>query len=294
MTSLLVLANDSAGSSDKLDEAVRLLERDASVDVATISSDDDLDRAIDGLEGRVAVIAGGDGTVHRVVERLHQRGELGAVELALIPLGTGNDFARGVGVPLRVADAVALVLGGSSTRLDLVVDDAGGVVVNNVHLGVGAEASRAGARWKKRIGRLGYGLGLVQASFHRSFRLDVEIDGELVADADRPVLEVSVGNGSTVGGGLPLNPGADPADGQLDVVVAFAAGPIRRIGYGLDLLRAAHPRRRDVLRRTVDVLRVSGEPFHLSADGEIGGPERSREWRVERAAMQFRLAPPTR
>ena len=86
------------------------------------------------------------------------------------------------------------------------VDDAGDIAVNNVHLGVGSEASRRGAVLKERLGRVGYALGMLRASVSPAFRLQVEIDGERVAMPNRPVLEVSIGNGATVGGGLPLNP----------------------------------------------------------------------------------------
>jgi diacylglycerol kinase family enzyme len=239
---------------------------------------------------RRLVIAGGDGTLHRVVASLHRRGELGAAEVGLIPLGTGNDFARGAGVPLDLEEAAKVVLGGTVQLVDLVVDDLGNIAVNNVHLGVGAEASRRGAIWKHRLGRLGYGLGMLQAAFVPSLRLDVDIDGERVAGRDRPALEVSVGNGATVGGGLPLNPDADPTDGQLDAIVSFAAGPLRRISYGIDLIRGRQLARPDVMRRSCNAVTVAGEPFYVSADGEIYGPVPRRSWQIERGAVRFLLA----
>ncbi len=191
---------------------------------------------------------------------------------------------------MGVEEAAEVVLDGEVQLVDLVVDDQGDIAVNNVHLGVGAEGSRRGAIWKHRLGRLGYGLGMLHASFTPSFRLEVDIDGERVADRGRPVLEVSVGNGATVGGGLPLNPGADPADGKLDALVSFAAGPLRRISYGIDLLRAEQLARPDVMRRSCDSVTVTGEPFHVSADGEIYGPVPRRAWRLERGVLRLLLA----
>jgi diacylglycerol kinase family enzyme len=161
--------------------------------------------------------------------------------------------------------------------------------VNNVHLGIGADASRYGARWKRRLGRVGYPLGLLQAAFADPYRLRVTVDGEVVTDEDRSVLEVSVGNGATVGGGLVLNPDADPDDGRLDVLVAFASGSWRRVTYGVDLFRGRHPQRRDVRHRQGVRVTVSGQPVHLSADGEIAGPITRREWRLARNAMNVIL-----
>ncbi len=273
MTSLLV-TNAGAGSADRerINAVARILEASGSVEIVILDNATGLDQVLDRRGGRRLIVAGGDGTLHRVVTALQCRGELSDAELGLIPLGTGKDFARSVEVPLDPEKAAEVILTGQIRPVDLVVDDAGEIAVNNVHLGVGAEASRRGARWKERLGRVGYALGMLQASVSPAFRLRVEIDGERVASPYKPVLEVSIGNGATVGGGLPLNPGAEPADGKLDVLVAYAAGPVRRVSYGLDLVRARHPERSDVLRRSCDTVTVAGEPFYTSADGEIYGP----------------------
>ena len=287
----LLLTNAGAGSADRerVDAVVRILEAAESVEVVVLDGATDLDRVLDGRDAGRLVVAGGDGTLHRTVAALHRRGELADTELGLIPLGTGNDFARGVGVPLEPEQAARAVLTGSLRRVDLIVDDAGDVAVNLVHLGLGAEASRRGAHWKERLGRIGYAVGMLQASVGPAFRLAVDLDGEPVATRDRPVLEVSIGNGATVGGGLALNPGADPADGRLDVVVSYAAGPWRRVGYGVDLLRQRHPERSDVLRRSCATVSVAGAPFYASADGEIYGPVPHRTWRLDPGALRMAL-----
>lgn len=291
MASLLI-TNAGAGSADRerVDSVVRILQSGGPVGMVEVEDEADLHRALDSRGDRRLLVAGGDGTVHRAVAALFRRGELVDAELGLIPMGTGNDFARAVGVPLDSDQAARVILNGTIQPVDLVVDDIGDVAVNVVQVGVGAEASRRGALWKQRLGRLGYAVGLVQASASRAFCLEIEIDGEYVARADRPVLEVSVGNGSTVGGGLPLNPGADPADGKLDVLVSYATGPVRRISYAVDLVRARQPERPDVLRRSCDTVTVSGKPFFSSADGEIYGPVPRREWRLERRALRMILA----
>ena len=287
----MFLTNAGAGSADRerVESVVRILESAGPVEVVVLEAGTDLDQVLDGRGARRLVIAGGDGTLHRAVAALSHRGELADAELGLIPLGTGNDFARGADVPLDPEQAAEVVLAGTVRPVDLVVDDAGDVAVNNVHLGIGSEASRRGAAWKERLGRAGYALGMLQASVGPAFRLEVDIDGERVASPDRPVLEVSIGNGATVGGGLPLNPGAAPADGRLDVLVAYATGPLRRVSYGVDLVRARHPERSDVLRRSCDTVTVAGEPFYTSADGEISGPVPRRTWRLEPGALRMVL-----
>lgn len=289
MASILLVTNSAAGSAEAADlrSATAVLGRAGPVEVARLERPDDLSRALDRRAGRLLVVAGGDGTLHAVIGTLHHRGELSRVVLGLIPLGTGNDFARGAGIGVDVEEAARVVVAGRVRPVDLIVDDRDDVVVNNVHLGVGAEASRRGALWKERLGRAGYAIGLLQAAFHPAFRLELLIDGEPVTAGRQAILEVSVGNGASVGGGLPLNPGAHPGDGALDVIVSFASGRLRRITYGIDLFRATHPERGDVLHRRAQEVRVGGEPFYTCADGEIAGPVTGRSWRLVRSALQM-------
>ena len=246
------------------------------------------------------MVAGGDGSIHAVVTALHKRHELAGSTLALLPMGTGNDFARGNDIPLDIEDAARLVLTGEARAVDLLVDETGNIVVNNVHVGVGAQASRKGAKWKTRLGsvgvgkvnlgKLGYPIGAALSAFHPpNWRLRVEIDGEVVNDVNRPVLMVAIGNGGNVGGGTELNPDADPEDGRLDVMISRAVKPLAKVGYVAKLSRGEHDERDDVVTMRGRTVKVSGEEFWLSADGEISGPERSRSWRIEPAAYSMIL-----
>jgi diacylglycerol kinase (ATP) len=290
--SILLLSNVQAGSADdeKLGAAVAVLRTSATVDVRTTSRKGELDDVLNHLGRRQLVVAGGDGSVHGVVAALNRRNELRQTVLGLIPIGTGNDFARGLGIPLDPEAAARAVLAGKVGPIDLVVDDAGDVVVNNVRFGMGAEASRQAIKWKNRLGRLGYAIGAVMAALRpRLLRVLILVDDELVADVDRAVLDISVGNGATVGGGLPVNPAAHPQSGQMDVMLSFAVGPMARIGYGIDLLRSRHLTRRDVLHRRGNTVSISGTAFYPSSDGEVSGPVSNRTWRVVKSAFQMTL-----
>jgi diacylglycerol kinase (ATP) len=76
-----------------------------------------------------------------LLKHLWRRGEAATTPVGLVPLGTGNDFARGVGIPLDHIEAARLVRTGRPRPVDLIVDDSGGVVVNAVHVGAGAGAA---------------------------------------------------------------------------------------------------------------------------------------------------------
>lgn len=299
---MLVIANADAGTADEetLDLALDVLRTKASVEVVATSNPGELDGVLHRAGGRRIVVAGGDGSMHAIVQALHKRNELADATLGLLPLGTGNDFARGNGIPLDIEEAARLVLSGEPRAVDLLVDETGKVVVNNVHVGSSAQASRRGSRWKKRLGkvgigkvnlgRLGYPIGALLSVWDPpSWRLRVEIDGQVVNDVDRPVLMVAVGNGSDIGGGTQINPEADPKDGRLDVMISRATNPFAKIGFVARLPAADHEERDDVVSYRGRTVSITGEEFWLTADGEMDGPERSRTWRLERAAYHLVL-----
>lgn len=293
-TRLLLITNSDAGTADReaVDAALAVLREGAEVEVVATSSEEELDGVLAAAGDRTLVVAGGDGSIHAVVQALHSRGDLAGRILGLIPLGTGNDFARTLGLPLDPAEAARVVLTGTPRATDLVVDEDDQVTVNSVHLGAGAEAGKRGARWKERLGRIGYPLGALETALNPpSLRVRVEVDGEVVVDVDQPVLMVAVGNGASVGGGTELTPDAEPHDGEVDVLVATPTGPLARLGYLVRLPFARHEEHGDVQILRGRTVRVSGTPFDCNSDGEIDGPVRSRTWRVLPAAYAMVVPP---
>lgn len=293
-TRLLLITNSDAGTADReaVDAALAVLREGAEVEVVATSSEEELDGVLAAAGDRTLVVAGGDGSIHAVVQALHSRGDLAGRILGLIPLGTGNDFARTLGLPLDPAEAARMVLTGTPRATDLVVDEDDQVTVNSVHLGAGAEAGKRGARWKERLGRIGYPLGALETALNPpSLRVRVEVDGEVVVDVDQPVLMVAVGNGASVGGGTELTPDAEPHDGEVDVLVATPTGPLARLGYLVRLPFARHEEHGDVQILRGRTVRVSGTPFDCNSDGEIDGPVRSRTWRVLPAAYAMVVPP---
>ena len=289
---MLAITNAEAGAGDQeaVDRAVEVLRTAGDVELAQTANPGELDGVLHRRGGRRVVIVGGDGSLHAVVAALHRRGELAGAELGVIPLGTGNDFARGAGIPLDPADAARVLLSAEPRAVDVLVDCTGEVVVNAVHVGIGADAAREAKQWKHRLGRLGYHVGALVAGLTTAGqRLRVEADGEVLADIDRTVLQVGVANGPRIGGGTELAPDADIADGLLDVVVSFATAPVDRLAYGLRLRRGAHEERSDVIGVRAKSVNVSGQEFWCNADGEVYGPERNRSWRVEPGAVRMAL-----
>jgi YegS/Rv2252/BmrU family lipid kinase len=283
MRDIVLIANAGAGSSETaaVEAAVEALRRHRRVEVVATEDPSELTGVLGDHDTSDVVVAGGDGSLHAVVAALWERGELARPTIGLVPLGTGNDFARGVGLPLDPVEAAAVITSGSQTPVDILVDDDGGIVVNVVHAGVGADAGVEARPWKARFGKAGYVIGAVTAAFRNDgTRLRVVADDVVLADGSRRILQVALGNGALVGGGFELTPDADPTDGKVDVLVSFAVAPLERLRYGLHLRRGRHSDRDDV--RTVRAVHVSvsGEDFCCDTDGELAGPMPSRRWQV--------------
>jgi diacylglycerol kinase (ATP) len=281
---VLVVTNELAGrtETDAVASAVEVLQASGPVEVVTCQADDDIDRLLDRRAGRTVVVVGGDGSLHTMLRFLWRRGEAAECPVGLIPLGTGNDFARGAGIPVDAVAAAELIASGAPRPVDLIVDDAGGVAVNAVHVGAGAEAAKLARPLKRWLRIAAFPIGAVLAGLTvPGWRLRVRIDGKIVANGRRRVLMAGVSNARTIAGGTAqLGPSASPVDGVVDVTVSFAVGPFARIGYALALRRGRHPARDDVVHLTGREVEIAGGPFHVNADGELTGPIRRRRWHV--------------
>lgn len=294
---ILVMTNVEAGTNDEeaVETAADRLRQSTDVEVVATCDRGEVDTALAALGERDLVVAGGDGSLHMAVASLHSQGTLKDTRIGLIPLGTGNDFARGTHIPLDPLEAADVITAGRDRRIDILVDDSGGVVVNAAHVGVGADAGREARGWKSALGkvnlrRLGYGVGAVIAGFKTTgYHLRVVADGKVLADGSRRVLQVGVGNGSRVGGGTRLTPDASPTDGLADILVSFAVAPRERFLYGVHLKRGTHDERHDVGTARAHQVTVDGEAFYCNVDGELIGPLRERTWTVEPQAFTMAL-----
>ena len=282
----LLVVSQRAGSTDE--EEVTAAVEVLGAELMACRAPDDLEHALDRLDGRTLVIAGGDGSLHLAVTKLHLRGTLAQTRIGLVPLGTGNDLARALDIPLDPADAARLVRDGRPRPIDLVLDDSGGVVVNAAHVGIGADAAEHAGQLKPRLGPLAYPIGAVRAGLRSTgWRLRVEVDGKVLSDSHRRTLMVGVGNGRGIGGGTPLLPRAVPDDGLLDVVVSKATGPFARVRFGAALASGQHLSDRDVRYARGTTVTVSGDPVGVNSDGETGVEVRRRTWTISPGAWQL-------
>lgn len=224
---------------------------------------------------------GGDGTIHEVVSGLVAAG--GRANLAFIPAGTGNDFAKMFDVPGTVEETLKLIIATGPRRIDygrLTWDGPDGsgseLFVNVAGVGIDAKVAAAAAGFKLLRGTPRY----VAAVPHSLWtwqspvsRIDLYGSGRKVAALEEQVLLALVANGRCAAGGLYLylTPNASIVDGRLDACVVRSA-PMGRI---LSLLArvwkgARHENEPEVTLRPVDAVEMSSTvPVPVQADGEV-------------------------
>jgi YegS/Rv2252/BmrU family lipid kinase len=173
------------------------------------------------------IVAGGDGTVNEVATGLLAAELGGYAELGLLPLGTGGDFARSLGIPPRLDDAVARLVAGKTRRIDAgrityrdsAARTATAYFVNVASLGISGLVDLLVNRATKRFGgTASFLIGTVKAlARHRSEHVTVRVDGEVVHDA--PLVLATAANGRYFGGGMHISPDARFDDGLFDIVL---------------------------------------------------------------------------
>lgn len=268
---IALLSNPDAGSG-RGPEVERLLG-DHGAEVRSFALDEG-DAVLAWGPARLAV-AGGDGTLGAAAAVAARAG----MPLAVVPVGTANDFARATGIPLELEAACRLAARGSGTRrLDMAwMDDR--PFLNAASIGLSPVAADRARGLKRALGPLAYAAGAVRAGLTaKPVRCRLVCDGEPLLDG--PVWQASVAVTGAFGGGAELD--ADPRDGRLDAV-AIAAGSRVRLAvhaYGMRLGRLESQRGVRAARvREVEL--DTGGAVAFNVDGEI----------VEAAGARFRIEP---
>jgi diacylglycerol kinase (ATP) len=221
-------------------------------------------------------VVGGDGSVNEVVNGIAGRA---GVELAMIPRGTGWDFARSLGLPRGVDEAVAVATGGRTRTIDLgrvtyrpwAGGEAHSLFANVASVGMsGAIAQRANDTTKALGGKVSY-VWATFAVFARWSNTEVEavIDGQT---RRARMHDVIVANGPFFGGGMKICPEAKPDDGMFDVLLI---GDLTKRDLLFTLpktFRGTHlPHPKAELIRGARVTVDAPEPLPIELDGEQPG-----------------------
>jgi YegS/Rv2252/BmrU family lipid kinase len=245
------------------------------------------DEAVRAGEGRVVVV-GGDGTVCEAAAGLLRAG---GGSLGILPLGTGNDAARSLGIPRDLDRALEVVRGATVRRADIMWVD-GHPVLNAIGVGLVGDINRRAARIKHVRGMGAY-LAAAVASMVRyaSPRVRVVTDD---GGWDGDITMMAIHNGPTTGGGFALTPAANPWDGRLDLCLVPAVPILGRPPRLVSAMRGRLDRWPDTFTRQTVVLEIEHDeplPAHLDGNDHELAPPRTR-FEVEPGALAVAVPSP--
>jgi diacylglycerol kinase (ATP) len=271
---IVIVANSHAGSAARLTELQQaLVQRRDIVLHETKTAEEATSVAAEALRGgaEMIVAAGGDGTVNAVVNGL--AADFAGATLGIIPLGTGNDLARTLAVPLEPLEALALLSSGVVRPIDVIHLGYANRVTYGVNMAVGGFTGQMNEMMTEDLkaswGPLAYLMGAVKTLPHLTgYQTDIQWDG--ITYEHETVLNIAVANGRTAGGGLPVAPIASPEDGWLDVVIVRYASAIGLADVAARLLIGTYLEAEPVSHHRVRHLYVHSRPgMWFNLDGEL-------------------------
>lgn len=238
---------------------------------------------------RQVIVAGGDGSVHEAVNGIMRSGEPAA--LGVIPIGTGNDFAKACAVSPHWEDAAILLADRIRSETPVHYVDVGRMndrfFANGVGIGFDAKVNAIARGLRLPIGDLVYLVAVFQAMWDGVItpQMSIRYGGNTY---EGPMTLANVSNGEWVGGMFNIAPGAKNDDGMLDLV---CAGPVSRMRILMllpKLIQGTHIGEPEITRNAVrncEIVAASPVPSHL--DGEVQ-PLQTR-FRIEVLQRALRL-----
>lgn len=227
------------------------------------------------------VVAGGDGTVSEVVSGLLGAGVAHECQIGILPMGTGRDLPRTLGIPGDLTSAIGALGRGATRRVDasrVTYRDRSGAPrvahsINVTSFGLGGLTVELVTRAPRFLGgSFAFLVGALGSILqYQCLRVRIVADGREVCDA--PVVLGAAANGRFFGGGMLIAPDAELDDGLLDLVVVREMSKPALVANLPSLYRGTH-----VENPAVSVIRASrieahpspenGSPVWIDVDGE--------------------------
>lgn len=225
-------------------------------------------------EGYTRVIAmGGDGTLNEVVNGLVQApspdwraGQPGT--LGVIPVGTGNDFIKMLGIPQDWRAACRRIATGQPRRVDIGRVN-GRIFLNNVGIGFDAQVGIEAKKIRWLSGQAVYLAALARNMLlsYRTPEVCVQLDGEQIKQS---ITLLTVGNGRCSGGGFWLTPDAQVDDGFFDICLVHGLSKAQMLALVPSAMKGTHITANPVrMSRARQITVTSADPLPVHADGEI-------------------------
>jgi diacylglycerol kinase (ATP) len=239
----------------------------------------------------LVVAAGGDGTLNEVINGLSE--DFGRTRLGLLPLGTGNDFARSVGVPADLAGAIAVLREGRTRQIDVGRATIGEKSRHFLNMSVGGFSgvvSEKASDAKERWGPLAYMRGAIEALPElQAFAASIVLNGAERLDVE--TYNIVISNGRYVAAGIPVAPQAEVDDGLFELMIAPAT-TIPQLALLVPQVLLGQHLNSDLLifRRATRIEIESSPPMAFNVDGELLGEE-SSVFEIQPRALEMVVGP---
>ena len=262
----------SAGAAEKIAERLKKLQPIAFRVTRRKGDAERWARRARTSKANVIIVAGGDGTLNEVVNGLGTFAR--KKPIGLVPLGTGNDFARTLGLPASVDDNLDVIQARKTTLIDIVrVKSKRSRYFVNVSAGgfSGTVGEKMTPQIKRTWGPLAYIRGAAAALLHlHAYKTEIVLDDDERLSTD--LYNVVVANGRFVAGGLPIAPTANPADGKLEVVLIPKVGGAEMALLAAEIVLGKHLSSNATIFRRARKISVRSRPgMWFNVDGELVG-----------------------
>ena len=262
----LFLVNAKARNGGAPLDAIRTILREGGLELVEPENSADCHAVIGRHAGSVdlVVLGGGDGTMNAASQALVET----KLPFGILPLGTANDLARSLGLPLEPEAAAQLIPTAPEKAIDLGWVN-GHYYFNVASVGFSADlASELTAEAKKAWGTVGYAIAAFRLLRRaRPFTITIEHDGRTEKVT---TIQASVGNGRHYGGGMTVQEDATVDDGRLDFYSLEVAHWWRLIALLPALRRGTHGKAADVRAfETTELVLRTRKPRAVNTDGEL-------------------------
>ena len=288
MTRHLFVINPAAGTKDrteKLKEAISRLKLKEDYDIFVTdgvrAAENEVCRYLKGHQNEFVRIyaCGGDGTLSEVVNGVYRSGSKNCA-VAVLPIGSGNDFVKSLDLPVASFLDLKALVDGEAIEIDLLVakdsENNERVSLNIISAGFDAAVCKGQEKikkWPMVSGKTAYNISLVKSVFSkRKHYFVLNVDGKRFGDSAGPYLFAIAANGKYYGGGYKASPYSDISDGFMEFIRIDTVSPVKLLALVGKFREGRHIDEFKTIctsKQCKSMQFVSDKPIDINLDGEI-------------------------
>lgn len=307
MTRHLFVLNPAAGTKDRtenLKEAIKRLNIDGSYDIYVTdgvrAAENEVCRYLGEHKDEFVRIyaCGGDGTLSEVTNGVYRSGSKNCA-VAVVPIGSGNDFVKSLDIPVEAFLNLQNLIDGETIDIDLLVardaTNTERASLNIISAGFDAAVAHGQEKikkWPMVSGKAAYNISLVKSVFTKTKHYFVlNVDGQRFGDSAGPYLFAIAANGKYYGGGFKASPYSDISDGIMEFIRIDTVSPVKLLSLVGKFREGRHiDEFKDIVatKQCKSMQFVSDKPIDINLDGEIY-PMKNPTIRIVEKAMKIIL-----